>query len=78
VVSFNVAGYDPQELAAVLDASHGVQCRAGLHCAPRMHAALGTLEFGGAVRFSPGPFTTADDVDAAIAAVQAAASMAAI
>jgi cysteine desulfurase/selenocysteine lyase len=77
VVSFNLAGYDPQELAAVLDASHGVQCRAGLHCAPRMHAALGTLELGGAVRFSPGPFTMADDLDAAIAAVQAAASMAA-
>lgn len=76
VVSFNVDGYDPQELAALLDASHGIQCRAGLHCAPRMHAALGTVERGGAVRLSPGSFTTHADVDAAIAALQEAASIA--
>jgi selenocysteine lyase/cysteine desulfurase len=76
VVSLNLAGYDPQELAAMLDASHRVQCRAGLHCAPRMHAALGTAELGGAVRLSAGCFNTADDVDAAVAAIQEAASVA--
>jgi cysteine desulfurase/selenocysteine lyase len=76
VVSFNVDGYDPQELAALLDASHGVQCRSGLHCAPRMHAALGTAERGGAVRLSPGCFTTTDEVDAAVAALQEAATIA--
>lgn len=76
VVSLNLAGYDPQELAAMLDASHRVQCRAGLHCAPRMHAALGTAELGGAVRLSAGCFNTADDVDAAVAALQEAASVA--
>ncbi len=58
VVSFTLAGYDPQELAATLEASGGVQCRAGLHCAPLMHQALGTLEQGGAVRLSPGWATT--------------------
>jgi cysteine desulfurase/selenocysteine lyase len=76
VVSLNLAGYDPQELAAMLDASHRVQCRAGLHCAPRMHAALGTAELGGAVRLSAGCFNTADDVDAAVVALQEAASVA--
>ena len=63
VVSFSVEGYDPQEFAAVLDSSFGVQCRAGLHCAPRMHAALGTLPRGGTVRFSCGWSTTVDEVD---------------
>ena len=58
VVSFTLTGYDPQELAAMLEASGGVQCRAGLHCAPRMHRALGTLEQGGTVRLSPGWATT--------------------
>ncbi len=67
VVSISIAGYDPQEAAALLDASFGVQVRAGLHCAPLVHRALGTLANGGTVRFSLGAFNTAEDVDAAIA-----------
>ncbi|HYO23694.1 MAG TPA: aminotransferase class V-fold PLP-dependent enzyme [Lacipirellulaceae bacterium] len=75
VVSLTLQGYDPQELAALLDASHGVQCRAGLHCAPRMHEALGTKAGGGALRLSVGCFTTAEEVDTAIAALQEAAAI---
>ena len=67
VVSLNVNGYDPQELAALLDANWSIQSRAGLHCAPRMHSELGTLP-GGTLRLSLGHFTTSADVDAAIAA----------
>lgn len=52
-------------LADGLDAS-GVAVRSGLHCAPAIHAWLGTLE-SGAARFSPGPFTTIRDVDDAAA-----------
>lgn len=59
---------DSGELADALDAS-GVAVRSGLHCAPAIHAWLGTLE-SGAVRFSPGPFTTQDDVDDAWALVE--------
>jgi cysteine desulfurase family protein len=63
VVSFTINGYDPQELAALLEVSGNVQCRAGLHCAPRMHEALGTLEYGGTVRLSPGWATTTAEID---------------
>ncbi len=73
VVSFNVQGYDPQEFAAALDSAAGVQCRAGLHCAPRMHKALGTLESGGLVRLSLGWATTDAEVDHALAAIAAIA-----
>ena len=73
VVGFEVSGYDPQELSALLDASFGVQCRAGLHCAPRVHRSLGTLDRGGLVRFSVGWRTTADEIDAAVAALAALA-----
>lgn len=59
---------DCGDLADALDAS-GVAVRSGLHCAPAIHAWLGTLE-SGAVRFSPGPFTTQDDVDDAWALVE--------
>jgi cysteine desulfurase/selenocysteine lyase len=69
VVSITLEGYDPQEVAAALEATHRIQCRAGLHCAPRMHEALRTTDRGGTVRFSPGCFTTLDEIDAAVAAV---------
>jgi cysteine desulfurase family protein len=69
VVSITLDGYDPQELAALLEASHGIQCRAGLHCAPRMHAALGTTAGGGTVRFSPGFATTPEEIDAVLVAL---------
>ena len=63
VVSITVDGYDPQELAAMLEASHRIQCRAGLHCAPRMHEALGTTAGGGTLRLSPGYSTTLEEID---------------
>jgi selenocysteine lyase/cysteine desulfurase len=75
VVSITVSGYDPQELALVLDSTYRVQVRAGLHCAPLMHKSLGTLAGGGTVRFSLGAFTTAEDIDAAIQAVAEVASI---
>jgi selenocysteine lyase/cysteine desulfurase len=70
VISLSIDGYEPQELAAILEASHGIQCRAGLHCAPRMHAALGTKARGGTLRLSPGYSTTHDQIDTVINALQ--------
>lgn len=75
VVSVTLEGYDPQELAAVLEATHRIQCRAGLHCAPRMHEALGTTAGGGTLRISPGYATTLEDIDAAVAALQEVAAV---
>ena len=69
VVTVTINGYEPQVLAAMLDASYGVQTRAGAHCAPLMHAALGTLNLGGAVRFSLGAFSTEAEILLAIRAV---------
>ena len=76
VVSVTIEGYDPQELAAVLEATHRIQCRAGLHCAPRMHEALGTTAGGGTLRLSPGYATTLDDIELVLAALQDAAAVA--
>jgi cysteine desulfurase/selenocysteine lyase len=70
VVSLNVAGYDPQELAGGLDAAYRIQTRAGLHCAPRMHRSLGTLATGGTLRVSVGPFNTAEHIEAFLAALR--------
>ena len=68
VVSFNVAGFAPHEAASILDESFNIQARAGLHCAPFIHMAHDTVP-DGAVRVSPGPFNTTEDIDALAAAL---------
>jgi cysteine desulfurase/selenocysteine lyase len=74
VVSVTLDGFEPQELATVLDGSFGIETRAGLHCAPGMHRCLGTLEKGGTLRMSVGPLTTAAEIEAAGAAIRAIAT----
>jgi cysteine desulfurase / selenocysteine lyase len=69
VVSVTVDGKDPQSVAAILDQTFGIEVRAGLHCAPGVHRAIGTFDSGGTVRLSVGPFTTAADISAAIEAM---------
>jgi selenocysteine lyase/cysteine desulfurase len=69
VVSISAAGYDPQEFAMLLDTAYSIQVRAGLHCAPKMHQALGTIDTGGTVRFSLGPFNTREEIETTIQAV---------
>lgn len=73
VVSVNLEGWDSGSLAAALDEDYDIAVRAGGHCAPRMHRALGTQDTG-AVRFSFGYHTTADEVDLALRALGELAS----
>ena len=76
VLSLTVDGYDAQDVAAILDDSFGIQVRAGLHCAAGAHAAIGTLNTGGTVRLSLGPFNTPAEIDAACMALQEVAASA--
>jgi len=62
VFSVRLDGYDPHELAMVLETSYGILTRAGIHCAPLAHEAIGTASLGGTTRFSFGPFVSAQDV----------------
>jgi selenocysteine lyase/cysteine desulfurase len=71
LVSFTAPGWAPTDLAGALDASFGIAVRAGVHCAPGAHRAMGTYDSGGAVRASPGVYTTRDDVDAFLGALGA-------
>jgi cysteine desulfurase family protein len=70
VVSLAIEGFDPQDVANILDQSFDIQTRAGLHCAPGAHRAIGSFDAGGTVRFSVGPFTTSEHIAAAIDAVR--------
>ena len=50
------------EIGGILDQAFEIAIRPGLHCAPYIHRAIGTFP-DGAVRVSPGPFNTNEDVD---------------
>ena len=69
IVSLNVGEADSALVCDALAQDYGIATRAGAHCAPLMHRALGT-EAQGAVRFSFGYFNTLEETDAAIAAVR--------
>lgn len=62
LLSLTVEGWDPSELAFILDREYGVAVRAGLHCAPRAHRTIGTYP-GGTLRISPGWFTTSEEIE---------------
>ncbi len=68
-VSINIAGVAPKDASAALNERDAIVCRAGFHCAPMAHEAIGSHPLGGTVRFSPGPFSTEAEIDAAIAGV---------
>jgi len=63
----------PEVLADELERRAGILVRSGIHCAPRAHAAFGTLagESVGATRLSVGPFVTPGDIERACDAIGA-------
>lgn len=69
VVALNVGELDSGVVADVLSNRYDICTRAGAHCAPLMHKALGT-EHQGAVRFSVSWYNTAQEIDAALAALK--------
>ncbi len=69
VFVFNIDGLPADQAGTFLDVEHNVITRTGLHCAPRVHEGIGTFDADGTVRFSPGIFTTDEEIERAIAAV---------
>lgn len=60
-VSFNIGGVDPGETSRILNDSYKIAVRAGYHCSPLAHRAIGS-EGRGTVRVSFGPFSTNHDL----------------
>ena len=61
-VAFNIEGMASSDVGNILDTSFDIAIRPGMHCAPYIHRAMGTFREG-AIRASPGPFNSADDID---------------
>lgn len=72
-LSFNIDGFEPAEVGAILDQNFDIACRTGLHCAPLIHESIGSGK-GGTVRLSPGLFNTNSEIDTAIKALKEIAS----
>lgn len=68
VLSFNLKGIDPSAVAFRLDQEFSICVRAGLHCAPEAHRAIGTYP-AGTVRVSPNMMNSLEEIDAFLAAV---------
>lgn len=69
VVALNIRDCDSGEVADELAFHYEIYTRAGAHCAPLMHQALGTAEQG-AVRFSMSHYNEEKEIDVAIHAVR--------
>lgn len=69
VIALNIGDWDSGQTADELYTRFDIAVRAGAHCAPLAHRALGT-EKQGAVRFSFSYFNTEEETDAAAAAVR--------
>lgn len=61
VLSFNIEGISPSEVAQYLD-SKNICVRSGLHCSPLAHKKINTLPEG-TVRISFGPYNTTREID---------------
>lgn len=68
IVALDIGDIDSAQVSDALNYEYGICTRAGAHCAPLMHRALGT-DRQGAVRFSFSHLNTEDEVDAGIRAI---------
>ena len=67
-VTLNIDGYHSADAGSILDDSFEIAVRPGLHCAPYIHRRFATFP-DGAVRISPGPFNTDDQLAALLDAL---------
>ncbi|MBN1339959.1 MAG: aminotransferase class V-fold PLP-dependent enzyme [Bacteroidales bacterium] len=62
LVSFNIGRIPPSDIAFILDRDFGIMSRAGIHCTPLAHQAMGSFPRG-TVRLSLGCFNTQQEID---------------
>jgi len=70
IVAINIDGLPSKQVSRILDERYQIATRAGLHCAPFAHEALGYTLERGILRFSVGYFNTMDEADYAVHAVR--------
>lgn len=69
LISFNVSGMDPANIANALDQKFNIMVRVGLHCSPGAHKTIGTFP-DGSLRVSFSVFNTPQEIDYFIASLK--------
>lgn len=72
ILAFNIEGMECEEAAEILNRDYNIAVRAGYHCAPMAHRAIGTAGTG-CVRLSPGLFTSEEELKKTADAIRAMA-----
>ena len=70
IVAFNIEGYKAEDVGTILDQDYHIAVRTGYHCAPLIHKHLIDIEKGGVVRASVGRYTTRNDIEKLLEAVE--------
>lgn len=69
ILSINVEGYTPDDVAGILDDEFDIAVRKGYHCSPFIHDFIGSREFNGTIRISLNYFNSKDDIDKLVEAL---------
>lgn len=70
VLSFNVKGYDSDDVGLILDKDFNICVRSGYHCTPNIHKHLNIQQYKGTVRVGLGLFNSVSDIDELIKALK--------
>ena len=70
ILSIAFEKYMSDDVGTILDGEYGIAVRTGYHCAPFVHDVIGSKKYGGTVRISMGRFTTKEDVDKLVFALE--------
>lgn len=70
IVSLTVKGMNSDDVGMILDEDFDIAVRTGYHCAPYIHKYLKDEEYLGTVRVGISQFTTKEDIDLFVAAIE--------
>lgn len=70
IVSFTVRGMNSEDVGIILSEDFDIAVRTGYHCAPYIHKHLKTEDSLGTVRIGIGQFTSQENIDALIEALE--------
>ena len=70
VISFNIEGYNSEEVGTILDEDFDIAIRTGFHCAPFIHKHLKNENYLGTVRIGISQFNTKDEAEKLLEAIR--------
>lgn len=70
IISFNIEGYNADDVGIILSEDFDICVRTGYHCAPLVHDFIESNKFNGTVRVSFSGFNTYEEIDSLVEALE--------